>query len=169
MSQLIAGLEFLGWAEKSNALIIVLIAVITGIAIWSVVSGVHKGLKWLSNINMTIAACLALVIFIVGPTIFFLKAIPDNLGEYLYILPDSMFHSGPYSTDGWEAAWPLGYWGWWTSWAPFVGMFIARISRGRTIREFIVGSSSRRPGRAWSGSRSSAAAPSRSSGRTPRW
>ncbi|WP_018156478.1 BCCT family transporter [Demetria terragena] len=139
VSQLIAGLEFLGWAEESNELIIGLIAAITGIAIWSVVSGVHKGLKWLSNINMTIAASLALVIFIVGPTIFFLKAIPDNFGEYITILPDSMFHTGPFSSDGWEATWPLGYWGWWTSWAPFVGMFIARISRGRTIREFIVG------------------------------
>lgn len=139
ISQLIGGLEFLGWAESSNWLIIALITGITAIAVWSVVSGVHKGLKWLSNINMGVAACLALTVLVLGPTILVLKAIPSNLGMYLSLLPESMFHAGPYSTDGWEGAWTIGYWGWWTSWAPFVGMFIARISRGRTIREYVAG------------------------------
>lgn len=139
VSQIIAGLEFMGWAEKSDLLIIVIITCVTAMATWSVVSGVHKGLKWLSNINMTIAALLALTIFIVGPTIFLLKAVPENAGSYLSQLPQTMFHTGPYANDGWEAVWPIAYWGWWTSWAPFVGMFIARISRGRTIREFLLG------------------------------
>ncbi|MCO1339775.1 transporter [Kocuria polaris] len=139
VSQIIGGLEFLGWAESSNWLIITIIAAITAIAVWSVVTGVHKGLKWLSNFNMSVAALLAFTVFILGPTIFLLKAFPENLGNYLSILPETMLHSGPFSTDGWEAGWTIFYWGWWVSWAPFVGMFIARISRGRTIREFIVG------------------------------
>lgn len=139
ISQIVAGLEYLGWMEESNALIIGLIAVITGIAIWSVVSGVHKGLKWLSNINMGIAAVLALFIFVLGPTLLILQAYPENAGSYLSQLPQTMFHTGAWAGDGWEAVWTIGYWGWWTSWAPFVGMFIARISRGRTIREFVIG------------------------------
>lgn len=139
VSQIIGGFEFLGWAESSNWLIIVIITLITTIAVWSVVSGVHKGLKWLSNINMSVAALLALAVFVLGPTIFLLKAFPENLGNYLNFLPEIMFHVGPFSTDGWEADWTIFYWGWWVSWAPFVGMFIARISRGRTIRQFILG------------------------------
>jgi choline/glycine/proline betaine transport protein len=139
VSQIVSGLDFLGWIEPSNTLVIGLIAVITACAIWSVVSGVHKGLKWLSNFNMSIAALLALTVFILGPTLFLLKAFPQNIGGYLSMLPVTMLHTGPFTTDGWEAAWTIAYWGWWTSWAPFVGMFIARISRGRTIREFIFG------------------------------
>ncbi|WP_278236184.1 BCCT family transporter [Isoptericola sp. AK164] len=139
ISQILGGLEFLGWAETSDPLIIGLITGITAVAVWSVVSGVHKGLKWLSNFNMSVAALLALVVFLLGPTIFLLKSIPENAGVYLSLLPETMFHAGPFSSDGWEAAWTIAYWGWWTSWAPFVGMFIARISRGRTIREFVVG------------------------------
>lgn len=139
IEQIMGGLSFLGWAERSTWLIIILIAGITLIAVWSVVSGVHKGLKWLSNINMSLAGLLALVVFILGPTLFLLKAFPDNLGAYVSLLPDAMFHVGPLSEDGWENGWTIFYWGWWVSWAPFVGMFIARISRGRTIRQFIVG------------------------------
>lgn len=139
VSQILGGLQYLGWAERSPALVIGLIAGITLIAVWSVVSGVHKGLKWLSNTNMTVAALMALTVFVLGPTVFLLQAIPENLGRYLVQLPQTMWHVGRFSTDGWEAAWTIAYWGWWTSWAPFVGMFIARISRGRTIREFVLG------------------------------
>ena len=137
VSQIIGGLEFMGWAERSPGLIIGLITGITAIAVWSVVTGVHKGLKWLSNINMSIAALLALSVFLLGPTIFLLKAFPQTVGSYLGQLPTTMWQTGPFTSDGWEAAWTIFYWGWWTSWAPFVGMFIARISRGRTIREFV--------------------------------
>lgn len=139
VSQILGGLEHLGWAESSPLLIIGLITGITLIAVWSVVTGVHKGLKWLSNTNMSIAALLALTVFVLGPTVFLLQAFPENLGSYLVQLPETAFHVGRYSSDGWEAAWTIAYWGWWTSWAPFVGMFIARISRGRTIREFVLG------------------------------
>lgn len=139
VSQIIGGLEFFGWAERSGWLIIAIIGGITLIATWSVVSGVHKGLKWLSNFNMSVAALLALVVLLLGPTIFLLQSIPQNAGSYLAQLPETALHVGPFSTDGWEGVWTIAYWGWWTSWAPFVGMFIARISRGRTIREFVVG------------------------------
>jgi choline/glycine/proline betaine transport protein len=139
ISQIMGGLEFLGWLERSALVVLLLITVITLCAVWSVVSGVHKGLKWLSNTNMAIAALLALLVFLLGPTLLLLQALPENLGSYLYQLPQTMFHVGRFSSDGWEAAWTIAYWGWWTSWAPFVGMFIARISRGRTIREFVVG------------------------------
>ena len=139
VTQIMAGLEFLGIAESSSGLIIGVIAVVTAVALWSVLSGVHKGLKWLSNFNMSLAALLALVVFLIGPTIFLLQAIPLNAGSYLSQLPVNALHTGAWSTDGWEAAWTIGYWGWWTSWAPFVGMFIARISRGRTIRQFVLG------------------------------
>lgn len=139
VSQLVAGLEFLGWAEESNLLIFGLIAGITGVAVWSVVTGVHKGLKLLSNVNMMLAALLALTIFVLGPTVYLLQAFPQNLGMYARLLPATMLHTGAFAGDGWEATWTIFYWGWWTSWAPFVGMFIARISRGRTIREFVMG------------------------------
>ncbi|MDO5627342.1 MAG: BCCT family transporter [Mobilicoccus sp.] len=139
ITQIVGGFEFLGWAEGSNALVIGLIAGITAIAVWSVVSGVHKGLKWLSNFNMSLAALFALTVFLLGPTVLLLQLIPQNLGEYISQLPVTMFNAGGFADDGWEAEWTIGYWGWWTSWAPFVGMFIARISRGRTIREFVGG------------------------------
>lgn len=139
ITQILAGLEYLGWAESSNGLTIGLIAGITALAVWSVFTGVHKGLKWLSNINMTIAALLAVTVLLVGPTLFLLQLIPQNFGMYTHLLPEVTMHTGAGSTDGWEAAWTIFYWGWWTSWAPFVGMFIARISRGRTVREFVLG------------------------------
>ena len=139
VSQIMAGLEFLGWAQRSPWLIVGIIGAITALATFSVVTGVHKGLKWLSNFNMSVAALLALVVFLAGPTVFLLKAFPQTVGSYLGQLPTTMWQTGPFTADGWEAAWPIAYWGWWTSWAPFVGMFIARISRGRTIREFVLG------------------------------
>ncbi len=139
VSQVMGGLEFLGWAERSPLLILGLVMGITLIAVWSVIQGVHKGLKLVSNINMSLAALLALVVLVLGPTVFLLQALPENLGSYLSQLPQTALHVGPYSGDNWEAVWTIAYWGWWTSWAPFVGMFIARISRGRTIREFVIG------------------------------
>ncbi len=139
INQVSAGLSFLGWFETNNSLIIVLIVVITGIATLSVVSGVSKGLKWLSNINMSLAALLALFVLIAGPTLFLLKSWVQNLGGYMQALPELSLRTAPFSDDGWAGAWTIFYWGWWISWAPFVGMFIARISRGRTIRQFILG------------------------------
>ncbi|MBY6368178.1 BCCT family transporter [Rhodococcoides corynebacterioides] len=139
VQQISAGLGYLGWFEANNWLIVGLIVVVTGMATFSVVSGVSRGLKWLSNINMGLAAALALFVLIAGPTLFLLKSWVQNLGGYVQSFPELMLRTSPFAEDGWTGAWTIFYWGWWMSWAPFVGMFIARISRGRTIREFVFG------------------------------
>ncbi len=139
ITQIGAGLQYLGWIQLNNWWIVGMICVITGIATFSVVSGVNKGLKWLSNINMTLASALALFVLLLGPTLFLLQAWIQNLGIYVQSLPQLMLRTAPFSDGEWLGSWTIFYWGWWISWAPFVGMFIARISRGRTIREFIAG------------------------------
>ena len=105
-------------------------------------SGVSKGIQWLSNINMVLAAVLALVVFIGGPTIVILNLIPTMIGDYfgdLAQMASRTAATGGGATETWLSGWTIFYWAWWISWTPFVGMFIARISRGRTIREFIAG------------------------------
>jgi choline/glycine/proline betaine transport protein len=139
VTQIGAGLEYLGWIEMNNWWTVGMIAAITVIATFSVVSGVHKGLQWLSNINMGLAAALALFVLLLGPTLFLLQAWVQNLGLYIQSLPELMLRTAPFSDGEWLGSWTIFYWGWWISWAPFVGMFIARISRGRTIREFVTG------------------------------
>jgi choline/glycine/proline betaine transport protein len=139
ITQIGAGLQYLGWIELNNWWIVGMICVITGIATFSVVSGVNKGLRWLSNINMTLATGLALFVLLLGPTLFLLQAWIQNLGVYVQSLPGLMLRTAPFSDGEWLGSWTIFYWGWWISWAPFVGMFIARISRGRTIREFVAG------------------------------
>ncbi|MGB6182741.1 MAG: BCCT family transporter [Rhodococcus sp. (in: high G+C Gram-positive bacteria)] len=139
VQQISAGLEYLGWIESNNWWTIVLIAFVTGLATFSVVSGVSKGLKWLSNINMVMAASLAVFVLVLGSTLFIMQSWVQNLGGYVGALPELMLRTAPFADDGWAGAWTIFYWGWWMSWAPFVGMFIARISRGRTIRQFVFG------------------------------
>jgi choline/glycine/proline betaine transport protein len=145
VQQILAGLVQLGWvAGPSNWSILGIILLITGIATFSVLSGVDKGLKWLSNINMGLAAMLLLFVLLLGPTVFLLQAWVGNLGGYLSVLPEYMLRTAPFDNadpinDPWLGNWTIFYWGWWMSWAPFVGMFIARISRGRTIRQFVFG------------------------------
>lgn len=139
ITQIGAGLQYLGWIELNNWWIVGMITVITGIATFSVVTGVNKGLKWLSNINMTLATALAVFVLLLGPTLFLLQAWIQNLGTYIQSLPELMLRTAPFSDGAWLGQWTIFYWGWWISWAPFVGMFIARISRGRTIREFVAG------------------------------
>ncbi|MFM9263230.1 BCCT family transporter [Rhodococcus sp. 5A-K4] len=139
VQQISAGLDYLGWVETGNVLTVVLITCVTGLATFSVVSGVSKGLKWLSNINMVLAASLAIFVLVLGPTLFLMQSWVQNLGGYVQALPELMLRTSPFAEDGWAGAWTIFYWGWWMSWAPFVGMFIARISRGRTIREFVFG------------------------------
>jgi choline-glycine betaine transporter len=108
----------------------------------SAISGVEKGIQWLSNINMVLAGLLALFLFIVGPTILMLNLLPTSVGSFFGDLPqmaartDSTAGKG---VAGWLSDWTVFYWAWWISWTPFVGMFIARISRGRTIRQFVGG------------------------------
>src|SRR5690606_25416661 len=123
-------------------LLVGLIAVLTVCFIASAVSGVAKGIQWLSNINMVLAAVLAVFILVVGPTVMILNLVPGAIGDYVRELPEMAGRTG--ATGGqamqdWLSSWTIFYWAWWISWTPFVGMFIARISRGRTIRQFIIG------------------------------
>ena len=141
-SQLGAGLHQLGWiSENSFSLQIVVIAVVMSLAIFSAISGVGKGVKILSELNLTFAFCLLIFVLVAGPTLYLLSAFSDNIGTYLSNLVQLSFKTYVYEQEhtGWFSGWTILYWAWWCSWAPFVGLFIARISRGRTIREFIFG------------------------------
>ena len=141
-SQLGAGLHQLGWiSENSFSLQIVVIAVVMSLAIFSAISGVGKGVKILSELNLTLAFCLLIFVLVAGPTLYLLSAFSDNIGTYLSNLVQLSFKTYVYEQEhtGWFSGWTILYWAWWCSWAPFVGLFIARISRGRTIREFIFG------------------------------
>ena len=141
-SQLGAGLHQLGWiSENSFSLQMVVIAVVMSLAIFSAISGVGKGVKILSELNLTLAFCLLIFVLVAGPTLYLLSAFSDNIGTYLSNLVQLSFKTYVYEQEhtGWFSGWTILYWAWWCSWAPFVGLFIARISRGRTIREFIFG------------------------------
>ena len=141
-SQLGAGLHQLGWiSENSFSLQMVVIAVVMSLAIFSAISGVGKGVKILSELNLTLAFCLLIFVLVAGPTLYLLSTFSDNIGTYLSNLVQLSFKTYVYEQEhtGWFSGWTILYWAWWCSWAPFVGLFIARISKGRTIREFIFG------------------------------
>lgn len=141
-SQLGAGLHQLGWiSENSFSLQMVVIAVVMSLATFSAISGVGKGVKILSELNLTLAFCLLIFVLVAGPTLYLLSAFSDNIGTYLSNLVQLSFKTYVYEQEhtGWFSGWTILYWAWWCSWAPFVGLFIARISKGRTIREFIFG------------------------------
>ncbi len=108
----------------------------------SVASGLGAGIKWLSNINLVLAAVLVLLLLIIGPTLFILREFVQSLGSYVQNFVSLSFQTLPFrgeAGEGWLGSWTTYYWGWWISWSPFVGVFIARISRGRTIRQFVAG------------------------------
>lgn len=140
--QIRSGLDIVGGiGQVGNAVLVAIIAVLTVAFVLSAVSGVAKGIQWLSNINMVLAIALALFVFVLGPTVFILNLIPTALGSYLGDLPDMAARTGAEgpAANAWLQSWTIFYWAWWLSWTPFVGMFIARISRGRTIRQFVAG------------------------------
>jgi choline/carnitine/betaine transport len=140
--QVQAGLEIVaGIGGVGNGVLIMVIAILTACFVLSAVSGVAKGIQYLSNINMVLALALALFLFVVGPTIFILNLVPTSVGSYLGDLPMMSARTAAEGgeTATWLQGWTVFYWAWWLSWTPFVGMFIARISRGRTIREFVGG------------------------------
>ncbi len=132
-----AGLNFLFGIPINEVTKIILIIAITGVALGSVVAGLDAGVKRLSEINMALAALLLLFVIFVGPTMSILGGFFQNLGAYATHLPEL---SNPFgrTDDNFRDGWTAFYWAWWISWSPFVGMFIARVSRGRTVREFIV-------------------------------
>ncbi len=140
--QLSAGLGFVGLPAEGLVWLNVLIAFITGLAVLSVVTGLTKGIRILSNVNMVLAGVVLLFVLLAGPTLFLLREFVTSLGAYATdVLRLTFDTSSLQGEDGqaWQASWTTFYWGWWMSWAPFVGVFIARISRGRTVREFVVG------------------------------
>ena len=125
--------------RDSVGLAIMVIIVLTLCFIVSAVSGVHRGIQWLSNTNMVLAVFLLFFLFVLGPTVFILDTFVQSLGGYLANLVPMSFRTASYGDSEFVSGWTIFYWAWWISWAPFVGTFIARISRGRTIREFVIG------------------------------
>jgi choline/carnitine/betaine transport len=141
--QIGGGLQAAGYMDSvSTTLLVVIIIVLTLAFVASAVSGVAKGIQWLSNINMVLAGILALVVFVGGPTILILNLLPTMIGDYFRDLAQMAARTaatGGDATGEWLSGWTVFYWAWWISWTPFVGMFIARISRGRSVRQFVAG------------------------------
>ncbi len=141
--QIGSGIEVVGWLEEAGVMLLVaIVAVLTLAFVASAVSGVSKGIQWLSNINMVLALLLAVFVFVLGPTVLILNLVPTTIGAYVSELAEMSARTAASSnpeTAEWLSSWTIFYWAWWISWTPFVGMFLARISRGRTIREFVIG------------------------------
>lgn len=139
--QVNAGLNHLFGVPINETVQVILIVVITGLATISVVSGLDKGIRILSELNLGLALLLLALVLCLGPTVLLLKSFVENTGGYLSELVSKTFNLYAYEpkSSNWLGGWTLLYWGWWLSWSPFVGMFIARVSRGRTIREFVTG------------------------------
>lgn len=139
VAQVNAGLNTLIGLPQTLTVQLILITVITLIATASVVSGVKAGIRRLSELNMIMAGLLMLFVILIGPTLFILNAFGQNIGYYLQHFVEMATWNETYTGEDWQNAWTIFYYAWWISWSPFVAMFIARISRGRTIREFIAG------------------------------
>lgn len=141
--QIGSGFQELDWMDDvSTGLLVAIIAVLTLAFVASAVSGIERGIQWLSNTNMVLALILAVFVFVAGPTIIVLDLLPTSVFSYLGDLPQLAGRteaSGGEGVADWLGSWTVFYWAWWISWTPFVGMFIARISRGRTIRQFVGG------------------------------
>jgi len=140
--QVNAGLNYVFGLPQGMGIQVILIACITAMAVASLVSGLHVGIRRLSEANMCMAGALLLFLFVAGPTGYLLETLVENVGAYVQRLPYNSFRTGVYdsrSTASWLSSWTIFYWGWWIAWSPFVGMFIARVSKGRTIRELIIG------------------------------
>ncbi|WP_019591603.1 BCCT family transporter [Thioalkalivibrio sp. ALE20] len=137
--QINSGLNFVFGIEESTLNQVVLVAIITLIAVGSVALGVDRGIKRLSNFNIGLSVVLIALLLVLGPTLFILRTLVESTGVYVQNLPAMSLWADTIEDSGWATTWTIFYWGWWISWAPYVGMFIARVSRGRTIREFVTG------------------------------
>jgi glycine betaine transporter len=138
--QISGGLNYLAdWIPNSTFVAVVIIVLLTAAFIVSAVSGVHRGIQWLSNTNMVLAVLLLFFLFVVGPTVFILNTFVESIGGYMARLIPMSFQTAFSGDPAFLSSYTIFYWAWWISWAPFVGTFIARISRGRTIREFVIG------------------------------
>ncbi|NGN64655.1 BCCT family transporter [Streptomyces sp. A7024] len=137
--QIAEGLNLTAGVKASTALSLIIIASLSAAFVVSAMSGLNKGVKWLSTINIALAALLMAFVFIFGPTVYILDSIPASVGSYMDHLLQMSTRTGAFTDASWLGTWTIFYWAWWLSWAPFVGTFLARISRGRTIREFLLG------------------------------
>lgn len=140
--QISAGLESINLLQPSQGTEIIIILVISLFVLLSVLSGVAKGMKWLSSINLVLAGMLVLYLLVFGPSTFLLREFVQSMGAYIQNFVSLSFNVNAFTGEegaAWQASWTSFYWGWWISWAPFVGIFIARISRGRTVRQFVAG------------------------------
>lgn len=136
--QIATGLQLTAGVENTTGLQLLIIVVLGALFVVSAFTGLHGGVKWLSSVNLVMAALLMLFIFLVGPTVYILDAIPSSVGGYFNELISMASRTGAFTDSEWLGQWTIFYWAWWLSWAPFVGTFIARISKGRTIREFLL-------------------------------
>ena len=135
--QINTGLHQLTGVPESETVQVILIASITAVATISVVSGVKVGIRRLSQLNLGLAAVILLFVLVTGPTLYVVELFVSSLGAYLQRLVETSLWIAPAQSGGWQADWTLFYWSWWISWSPFVGVFVARVSRGRTIREVV--------------------------------
>lgn len=133
--QINSGLNYLFGIPQGTKIQVFIIVIITLIATLSVVSGIGKGVRILSELNIKMAGLFLIAILILGPTLFIFRSFGNGIGYYLNNFFELSFFSE--NGSGWQGSWTIFYWTWWISWSPFVGMFIARVSKGRTIREFI--------------------------------
>ncbi|KMY46577.1 glycine/betaine ABC transporter permease [Bacillus sp. FJAT-27916] len=140
-AQINGGLSFMFGIPNSFGVQAIIIAIVTVLFILSAWSGLGKGIKYLSNANMVLASLLFLLMFIVGPAILTLNMFTDTLGGYIQNIVQMSFRIAPLNEEhrSWINGWTIFYWAWWISWSPFVGIFIARVSKGRTIRQFMIG------------------------------
>lgn len=139
VTQINAGLNYLFGIEQSATIQVILIVVVSTMASMSVFLGLDKGIKRLSELNLILALILLLFVFFASSSIYLLQTTIQNAGQYISNLFAMTFNLYAYQPNGWIGGWTIMYWAWWISWSPFVGMFIARVSKGRSIREFIVG------------------------------
>ena len=137
--QISGGLSYLVDTPNSTGMQLALIAIVTVLFMLSAQTGLQRGIKYLSNLNMFLAVMLMIFLFVLGPTKFLMEVFTTTLGSYVTQLPAMSLYLGPFQPGTWIQDWTLFYWAWWIAWAPFVGTFIARISKGRTVREFVLG------------------------------
>ncbi|MCJ1909604.1 glycine betaine uptake BCCT transporter [Planococcus ruber] len=139
--QINGGLTYLFGAPDEPWFQLLIIAIVTILFVISAWSGLNKGIKYLSNTNMVLAVILLILVLVLGPTLLILNLFTETFGHYLQNLISLSFQSAPLDAENrsWLNDWTIFYWAWWISWAPFVSMFIARVSKGRTIREFLIG------------------------------
>ncbi|WKA55585.1 BCCT family transporter [Planococcus shixiaomingii] len=138
-AQITGGLAFLFGTPNNFTVQLIVLVISTALFIWSAWSGIGRGIKYLSNINMVLAAVLLILLFIVGPTMLIMNMFTHTLGSYFTDFFEMSLRLAPLNEENrsWINGWTIFYWAWWISWAPFVGIFIARISKGRTVKEFM--------------------------------